>query len=348
MSLGTSPASVLSSMLGSREAPKAVGFPDPETLFDKRFFCEPCEQAFATGSQLRDHIVSPAHLQRARPVPKSANDVRPPPRNVYGDFRMCRFIASGRVCDFGADACTFAHSQEELNIWRQQRDAALAAEAVAGGSTSTTGPLSPSSTSGSVSTNTTLGPAANAVATGAVNGTSSSTSALGNKAASPAGEVRRETDESSLASPTLPDTSNTEAWLVMAKAAEQESAGLQAILGALQPGAPMEDFAQPQSDTSLLRLVELSGQPLVLQLDQLQTLRWHFALQSVGLADKQPSMRPRVRAIALADPTGLNYVLTRICVGQQTQSLLERPARVFQRDVDLQEVRVDSEPEGGE
>eukprot|EP00049_Salpingoeca_infusionum_P013656 m.255352 g.255352 ORF g.255352 m.255352 type:complete len:1942 (+) comp15498_c0_seq2:461-6286(+) len=94
---------------------------------DMRISCQVCDIAFATGKQLQSHCKSQQHLDRSRSSSKRAADapdtaaIRPRPRNVYGDYCMCRFVAAGRTCDFGPDACTFAHSQAELDEWRKER-----------------------------------------------------------------------------------------------------------------------------------------------------------------------------------------------------------------------------------
>jgi hypothetical protein len=78
-------------------------------------------------------------------VSSEASKFRDAPRNVFGDFRMvralveffhailrylinsiagilqCKFVASGKRCDFGEGACTFAHSSVRMIINRRHQ-----------------------------------------------------------------------------------------------------------------------------------------------------------------------------------------------------------------------------------
>eukprot|EP00051_Salpingoeca_urceolata_P005703 m.76188 g.76188 ORF g.76188 m.76188 type:complete len:1183 (+) comp14505_c0_seq1:207-3755(+) len=103
-------------MAGTKE-----GVAADELAADKTFYCEHCQVSCSSGRQLQEHFQSEQHLATMRGAKAKKQAFREAPRNVFGEYRMCRFVASGRHCDFGAAACTFAHSEGELAAWRAFR-----------------------------------------------------------------------------------------------------------------------------------------------------------------------------------------------------------------------------------
>lgn len=81
-------------------------------------YCDTCKMSFPHAKSFQDHIRSDDHKHSHF----RAYKIREAPRNVFGDYRMCRFVASGKRCDFGEGACTFAHSDAEIEAWRRIRD----------------------------------------------------------------------------------------------------------------------------------------------------------------------------------------------------------------------------------
>lgn len=152
---------------------------------------------------------------------------------------MCRFIASGRVCDFGPDACTFAHSQEELDSWREQREAAAAAAAAPSGA----------------------GPAAAAAVV------VMAADAAGEGAAQEKAGAGRAEEHALFTATRQPGS---------LEAAAADAAALQAVLDTLPS---RDAFEALQGGDSLLRLREHEGMPLTVQKDSLQELTWRLTLE---------------------------------------------------------------------
>ncbi len=63
----------------------------------------------------RSHIWSLNNMFLITPQNK---EIRPLPKKIPSNFIICRHILAKKACDYAHGYCQFAHSQEEIDVWK--------------------------------------------------------------------------------------------------------------------------------------------------------------------------------------------------------------------------------------
>ncbi|KAG8432927.1 hypothetical protein GDO86_017262 [Hymenochirus boettgeri] len=119
---------------------------DINPLEDTHDFRQACQMCFTKPVLGIGHIFTPGLNHKCKKDIiicriKNSTDVswkkiRPRPKNQYlGPFFLCKDISQGNECSY--PNCTFAYSQEEIDVWTQERMGTFCREALFGGKVKT-------------------------------------------------------------------------------------------------------------------------------------------------------------------------------------------------------------------
>ncbi|XP_064619080.1 3'-5' exoribonuclease HELZ2-like [Lineus longissimus] len=88
------------------------------------YYCKYCATTCNGQRQWDDHCTSPEHVANVNSDKDHQWNYRQPPWNVHGNYRLCR-CTHGEFCTYRNsedmhNACTYAHSQDELDEWNER------------------------------------------------------------------------------------------------------------------------------------------------------------------------------------------------------------------------------------